>query len=71
MFEYKSEILNISPKLKGLKIVKYVIDHADTAKLDRLIAERAAEGWELVAHSSIVDIVTARFNMIVTFKRAK
>lgn len=48
MFEYRSEILNISPK--GFKIVKTVGNHADTAKLDELINERAVEGWELVTH---------------------
>jgi hypothetical protein len=69
MFEYQSEIIHIGPK--GFKFVKTVVNHADIAKLDELIAKRAAEGWELVTYSSMVDNVVGCINIIVTFKRTK
>ena len=71
MFEYKSELLSVQVKMKGLKIVATIIDHIDLEKLDELINERAEEGWELVTHSSIADIVVGRVNTIVTFRREK
>jgi len=71
VFEYKSELLSVQVKMKGLKIVATIIDHIDLEKLDELINERAEEGWELVTHSSIADIVVGRVNTIVTFRREK
>lgn len=71
MFEYKSEVLSIQMKPKGIKVVKTIVDLVDTAKLDKLINEKAAEGWELVTHSSIVDTIVGHINTIVTFRRAK
>ncbi|MCL2856286.1 MAG: DUF4177 domain-containing protein [Oscillospiraceae bacterium] len=71
MFEYKSVALSIHKEMKGLKLVKTIVDHVDTAKLDELINKQATEGWELVAHSSVVDTVIGRVNAIVTFRRPK
>ena len=72
MFEYKSEMLGIHEESKGrLRIVKTIVDRVDIAKLDELINARAAEGWELVTHSAVVDAVAARVNVIVTFRREK
>ena len=71
MFEYKSEKVNILIPSKGIKIVKNIVDDVDTKILDELINSQAAEGWELVTHSSMVDPVTARINMIVTFRKEK
>ena len=71
MFEYKSEMLSVQTEFKGFKMVKTIVDHVDTAKLDELINKRAEEGWELVTHSSIVDTTFAHINTIVTFRRAK
>jgi len=71
MYEYKSEALMIHKQSKGLKIVKSITEHIDTEKLDELINSQAAQGWELVTHSSVVDNVIARVNTIVTFRRPK
>ena len=41
----------------------------DTAQLDTLINEQAADGWELVAHSPLTS--TEHITFFVTFKKAK
>ena len=71
MFEYKSEIVDIKTASKGIKFVKTVTDLAETAKLDELLNKQAAEGWELVTHSVMVDNTVARIKAVVTFRRAK
>ena len=71
MFEYKSEILSIQVESKGFKIVKTIVDHVETTKLDELINKQAEEGWELVAHSAMVDNAFGRVNIIVSFRRAR
>jgi hypothetical protein len=71
MFEYKSEVLRINADYKGVRFVKTVVDHVNTAKLDELINARAAEGWELVAYSVVSDTFIGRINAIVTFKKEK
>ena len=69
MFEYKSEIVSAQPK--GLKLAKTIVDHADLSRLDELINAQAADGWELVTHSTLVDTVMGHINVIATFRRAK
>jgi len=71
MYEYKSEVLSINKEHKGIKFVKTVIDNLDKDKLDELINARAAEGWELVTHSSLVDNALGRVSTIVTFRRPR
>ena len=62
MFEYETDVLNVTGKLR-LSLVqdgKFVFDD--------LINKRAKDGWELVTHS-ILWTTTAVF--VVTFKREK
>ena len=71
MYEYKSVAVSIHEESKGIKVMKTIVDRINLEKLDELINAWAAEGWELVTHSAVVDTVVARVNIIVTFRRAK
>jgi hypothetical protein len=64
MFEYKSEVANLP-----LHIIKSGIKPEGVDKFDNLLNQRAAEGWELVATSLVMDVTT---NMVLlTFKKEK
>jgi len=65
MFEYESEILKTT-----LKWLKDSANEKDLASLDKLINERAADGWELVTYSYMVNVFAPRSAILVTFKRA-
>jgi hypothetical protein len=71
MYEYKSEIVNIVKKTKGLKVTSHIFNFVETTALDELINEQSKDGWELVTYSSIVDIVGVVGKMIVTFRKQK
>ena len=66
MFIYKSEILKTT--------FKWFNDSAseeDVYNLDRLINERAQEGWELVTYSYMVNVLGWRSAILVTFRKPK
>jgi len=71
MYEYKTEVLDMRKESKGLKVIKTILDHIDTSKLDDFLNAQAAGGWELVCHSTAVDAVIGRVNAVVTLRRAK
>lgn len=64
MYTYKTEILPVSRK--------WFSDNAnanDAAMLDKLINERAAEGWELATYDYMATSSQLRGAFIVTFKK--
>ncbi len=66
MYQYKTEILNVS--------TKYVSDKAnekDTLELDELLNTRAAEGWELVTYDYMIGALQVRGTFIITFRKEK
>ena len=66
MYEYKSEILK-----KGIRWVKGAATEGDATKLDELLNERAAEGWELVSYAYTTELGNVSATMLITFRRAK
>ena len=66
MYEYKSEILN-----KGIRWVKGSATESDASKLDALLNERAAEGWELVNYVYTTELLNTSATMLITFRKAK
>jgi hypothetical protein len=66
MFEYKSEIVKFP-----IRLFKSTINEAQISHLDELINTRAAEGWELVAHSLSSNDLESAYHMIVTFRKKK
>lgn len=66
MWTYKSEVLETS--------VKWFKDSASTedlGHLDDLINSRAKEGWELVTHSYMPNVIATRSAILVTFRKEK
>ena len=62
MYTYKTEILTVG--------TKWFSDHADandTEVLDRLLNERAAEGWELVTYDYMATSVQVKGAFVITF----
>ena len=66
MYEYKTEILSA-----GIRWVKGKATEADASKLDNLLNQRAAEGWELVNYVYTTEVFNVSANFILTFKKAK
>jgi len=66
MYEYKSEIQS-----KGIRWVKGAATQGDATKLDELLNERAAEGWELVTYVYTTELLNVSATMLLTFRRAK
>ena len=66
MYEYKTEILSA-----GIRWVKGKATEADASKLDNLLNQRAAEGWELVNYIYTTEVLNVSANFILTFKKAK
>lgn len=64
MYIYKSEILTVSTKWFSDKA-----NESDIAKLDELINERAAEGWELVTYDYMATSVQVKGAFVITFKK--
>lgn len=64
MYTYKTEILTVGAKLFSDKA-----DANDTAALDQLINERAADGWELVTYDYMATSMQVRGAFIITFRK--
>ncbi len=64
MYIYKTEILTVGTKLFSDKA-----NANDIAILDKLINERAAEGWELAAYDYMATAMQVKGAFIVTFKK--
>ena len=67
MFEHKSEVLDV--------VIKYgVKDNAndsDVSRIDELINQRVAEGWEFVTYSFTSNTVGPRNSVLITFRKQK
>ena len=66
MYIYKTEILTVS--------TKWFYDKAnedDIAMLDKLINERASEGWELATYDYMATSSQLRGAFLVTFRKEK
>jgi len=66
LFEYKSEVIDVSTKL-----TKLIINEKELSKFDELFGQRIAEGWELAAHTFLSAGGAQTSVMFVTFKRVK
>jgi hypothetical protein len=66
MYEYKTEILSA-----GIRWVKGKAGEADATKLDELLNQRGAEGWELVNYVYTTEVFNVHANFCVTFRKAK
>lgn len=64
MYIYKSEILTVGAKLFSDKA-----NEEDIVKLDKLINERASEGWELVTYDYMATSSQIRGAFVVTFRK--
>ena len=64
MYIYKTEILTV-----GTKWFSDKADAADIAMLDKLLNERAADGWELVTYMATSAQIKGAF--VVTFRKEK
>ncbi len=66
MYTYKTEILMLG--------VKWFSDKAtpeDAAELDRLLNERAADGWELATYDYMATSLQLKGAFIITFRKEK
>ncbi len=66
-YEYKSEILETN-KTWGLKDT---VDAKELNNLNDLTNKRAQEGWELVTHTYMPNVLSTRSAILVTFRRLK
>jgi len=66
MYEYKSEILS-----RGIRWTKGSASKVDAQKLDELLSERAAEGWELVTYVYTTELLNLTATMLLTFRKVK
>ena len=66
MFEYKTELLD-----SRVKWFTDSADEKDIEKLDELLNERAADGWELVTYSYMTNVFGAKSVFAITFRRQK
>lgn len=64
MYTYKTEILAV-----GMKWFSDKADTNDIEVLDRLINERAAEGWELVTYDYMATSVQIKGAFVITFRK--
>lgn len=64
MYTYKTEILTV-----GTKWFSDKADADDTAALDRLLNERAADGWELVTYDYMATSVQVKGAFVITFRK--
>ncbi len=64
MYTYKTEILMVGAKLFSDKA-----NEEDIAKLDKLINERASDGWELVTYDYMATSSQIRGAFVVTFRK--
>lgn len=66
MYIYKTEILTVSTKWFSDKA-----NEDDIAMLDKLINERASEGWELATYDYMATSFQLRGAFLVTFRKEK
>ena len=66
MYIYKTEILTVSTKWFSDKA-----NEDDIAMLDKLINERASEGWELATYEYMATSFQTRGAFLVTFRKEK
>ncbi|MEE1302112.1 MAG: DUF4177 domain-containing protein [Bacteroidales bacterium] len=66
MYIYKTEILTVSTKWFSDKA-----NEDDIAMLDKLINERASEGWELATYDYMATSSQLRGAFLVTFRKEK
>lgn len=66
MYVYKTEILMVGAKLFSDKA-----NEEDIEKLDKLINERASNGWELVTYDYMATSAQIRGAFVVTFRKEK
>ena len=66
MYIYKTEILTVSTKWFSDKA-----NEDDIAMLDKLINERASEGWELATYDYMATSFQRRGAFLVTFRKEK
>ena len=64
MYIYKSEILTV-----GTKWISDKADASDIAVLDRLINEKAADGWELVTYDYMATSMQIKGAFVITFRK--
>ena len=64
MYVYKTEILTVSTKWFSDKA-----NENDTAKLDRFLNEKAADGWELVTYDYMATSMQLKGAFIITLKK--
>ena len=66
IYIYKTEILTV-----GTKWFSDKADAADIAMLDKLLNERAADGWELVTYDYMATSAQIKGAFVVTFRKEK
>ena len=66
MYIYKAEILTVSTKWFSDKA-----NAEDILMMDKLINERASDGWELVTYDYIATSTQIRGAFVVTFRKEK
>ena len=64
MYIYKTEILTV-----GTKWLSDKADTNDIAALDRLINEKAADGWELVTYDYMATSTQIKGAFVITFRK--
>ena len=76
MFEYKTLALSFKEQVElskrtlfGIYKTDGVAVGVDTAQLDTLVNEQAADGWELVTYSPLTS--TGHITFVVTFRKAQ
>ena len=66
MYIYKTEILTVSTKWFSDKA-----NAADISMLDKLINERASDGWELATYDYMATATQIKGAFVVTFRKEK
>lgn len=64
MYMYQTEILTV-----GTKWFSDKADENDIARLDQLLNERSAEGWELVTYDYMATSTQVKGAFVVTFRK--
>ena len=64
MYIYKTEILTVSTKWFSDKA-----NAGDISMLDKLLNERASEGWELVTYDYMATAARIKGAFVVTFRK--
>ena len=66
MYLYKSEILQV-----GTKWFSDKANEEDLVALDKLLNQRAEEGWELVTYDYMATSVQVKGAFVITFRKEK